>query len=702
MKILAFVLGLIISTPLFATNSTTNDDKNFAKLYADAEYHILYENYELALPLYLQLHDLEPTNANINFKIGYCYLNIPGDKLTALPYLKEAVKNASPKYLEFESGEKRAPISAYYFMAKAYHHNYQFDSAIVYYDLFRPHVKKSDSEQLDDLDHQISSCNYGKELVKSPVEIKMKNLGDSINGKYPEYSPALTADERMLIFTSRRDGSTGDRRTDDGQFYEDIYVSHRLEDGSWQKAYHLGENVNRTDHDAALSVSADGGMVFIYRSVSKEDGDIYVSKLDGEFWGFPEKLGSDINTKHWETHASMSADGRTLFFISNRPGGIGGRDIYRVNKLPNGEWSKAVNLGAGLNTKYDEDGVFIHPNGKDLYFASQGHKTMGGFDLFLSVMNEDGTWGAPKNLGYPINSTDDDVFFVTSADGKRAYYASDHEGGFGEKDIYVAELGAPEASDITLVNGKLILLDGNTKIPGGNSVTVTFVSDGEVYAVSKARTNGRYVLALPPGKDFTINYEVDGYVAKVEKFSVPNTKGYNEIIKDIELMPIGGLAKKEEPKKAELPDNASKSGNDTKDKGIPTVKESGESSEYDVFFGYNRRKIDVQNEEFVKFINYLENQFKAGNTIKINIEASASKVPTSKYRSSNKELAKRRGVAARKLVTQELAKRGVVIGEKMKFSKIVYGVNGPAYDGNSFVNKKKYEPYQYVKIRLSN
>ncbi|MCC7051177.1 MAG: PD40 domain-containing protein, partial [Bacteroidia bacterium] len=677
-KLLALIICLYgFQTVGFSQKRAPIDEakkKSFSKTFSDADFHVINNNYYLALQLYLNLYNEEPENANLNYKVGFCYMNIPGDKLLSIPYLEKAVQNVSERYLEFESDEKHAPLTAYYYMAKAYHYDYKFDKAIEYFEKYRTYIRPKDTERLNDIDLNIAMCKNGKELIKTPVNIKITNLGDSINSAWPDYAPGVTADEGMIIFTSRREGTTGGRIDDDGQYYEDIYISHKKDDGTWEKAQPVGENINTADHDASVSVSSDGNLVFIYKPVKSKhrDGDIYVSRLNGDIWSVPEKLGSDINTKYWETHACISANGQELFFVSDRPGGFGGRDIYRCVKLPNGEWSKAQNMGPIINTPYDEDGVFFHPNEKDLYFSSIGHGSMGGFDVFMTTRKEDGSWTKPENLGYPINSTDDDIFFVTSADGKRAYYSSDQAGGFGEKDIYMVELDRKEA-DVTLMVGRLVI-NGQPKV-GDNTITVTTEENGEVYAISKARSNGKYVLTLPPGKTYLITYEVPGFAPHVEKIVVPAGTGYNEIRKEILIKPIGfedpeqkalaqALAEKQkaaEAKKAaeaQAEANKAKDANNSNNKSNESAKATGNNKEFTHYFTYNKNVIDDKDADFIAFVNYLTGELKAGKTIKLEIIASASTVPTKLF-GNNKELAKVRAKKGKDFLESKLKETGV-------------------------------------------
>ncbi|MCX7764778.1 MAG: OmpA family protein [Bacteroidia bacterium] len=395
--------------------------------------------------------------------------------------------------------------------------------------------------------------------LQNPIKVEIRNLGGALNSPAPDYAPVISADESVLLFTSRRAGSTGGKIASDGLPYEDIYISEKRIDGTWSPPRNLGAPLNTPFHDACIALSADGQTLFLFNS--ENGGDIFVSRLKGTKWSSPKNLGSPINSKYWEPSVCLSADERTLFFVSDRPGGMGGRDIYMCRRLPNGKWSAPINLGPPINTPYDEDGPFFHPDGKTLFYSSNGPSSMGGFDIFRTEMRPDSTWSPPINLGYPINTPGDEIYFVLSANGIHGYYASEREDSYGEKDIYLVDFStlreekpiAQQADslepkiepasepapisfrpNLTLFTG--IVYDAQTREPLEATITVLDNVKGDTIAVltSNAAT-GKYLVSLPAGRNYGIAVTAPGYVFHSENFIVEETQGYREVRKDIGL-----------------------------------------------------------------------------------------------------------------------------------------------------------------------
>ncbi len=529
------ILLLLVLAPFFGIGQ----NKRYKDKFTEGNFLLLEKNYPMALKNFLEAYYFDSSSSNINYKIGLCYLNSPSEKQKALPYLQKAVLNTSKKYLDFEPTEKRAPLLAYYYLGEAYRLALQFKEAATNYEKFKDlaHPNSSDTKEIE---RQVDASYNAIEFMKTPVNVSIDNLGDSINSEYPDYSAVVSADESVMIFTSRRPGSTGGEKTIDDQYYEDIYISTKNKEGSWSLAKNIGIPINTNGNEASVSLSADGQQLFIYKD--SNGGDIYYSNLEGDKWTAPVPLGSDINTKYWETHATESADGNTIYFVSDRPGGFGGRDIYRCVKLPNGQWSLALNLGPAINTPYDEESPFIHPDGVTLYFSSNGHKTMGGFDIFKSVKNpETNAWSEPVNLGYPINTADDDLFYVPSADGRHAYYASAKPGGKGDKDIYRITLESAVTEPVTLVKG-YISFNGATDIP--KNVTIRAfdaVTNEKVQEATPNSKTGKYILTLSPGpegKTYTVTYEADGYQPINETIKVEPGSAYQEVEREVGLKAI--------------------------------------------------------------------------------------------------------------------------------------------------------------------
>lgn len=502
---------------------------------------MLENNYSLAIQNYLRAYELDTYNPNINYLLGKAYLYSPTEKSKAEEYLAKSITKIKKNYNPEDPTEKNAPVLALYYYAQALHINYKFDDAVQYYDRFIQALGKSAKSWEKEVTLKKNQSNYAKILVSKPINIKIKNMGDSINGSYPEYGAVLSADEQMLIYTTRRPGGICGERTIDGGFYEDIVISYKLDDKTWSSPKPISEYVNTCGHEAAINLSPDGQTLILYKD--EDGGNIYFSQWDGKNWSTPQSFGSDINTPYWETHASISSDGNTLYFVSDRPGGIGGRDIYRVVKLPNGKWSKAVNLGYPINTPYDEDGVFIHPDGKTLFFSSNGHVGMGGFDVFYSIKDEEGKFSEPINLKYPINTTDDDLFYVTSADGKRAYYASVQDGGYGDKDIYMISI--PESAEkpaVVIYKGKIVAAFGES-LPDDITIILTDKETRETVGMYRPQKNGSFVFTLRPGASYKVSYQSNGEEFFSDEVYADKTESYQEIQQALQLEPVKVLGK---------------------------------------------------------------------------------------------------------------------------------------------------------------
>lgn len=508
------------------------------KTFEQAEQLFANENFSAALPLYLQLDSADKNNANLAFRIGVCYLNSPINKEKAVPYLEKAASNISEKYREGSFKEKNAPLTTYNYLARAYHFNYQFDKAIETFEKFRSYLGDADAEMIRDVNRQVEMCNNGKEMVANPVSMKVEILEGTINSQYPEHSPVITADEATIIFTSRRPSTTGGKiDPNDGMYFEDIYISTRNEDNTWTEPRNMGAPINTDGNDATIGISVDGQKLFIYKD-DKGDGNIYFSNLVGDRWAEPQKLNDFVNSKSWEGNASIAADGNILYFSSEREGGLGGKDIYMSRRLPNGDWGKPINLGPNINTPYDDDAPYMHPDGVTLYFSSQGHKSMGGFDIFYSTFNPDeNVWSAPMNMGYPVNSTDDDIFYMPTADNKRAYYSSFKQDGAGEKDIYLITLPEKEETPLTVYRGKVVSIYGG--VPQNAMITVTDNETGELVGTyTPNASTGAYLFILQPGRNYNISYEADDFLFSSENFDVADSSAYSVINKAIELQPI--------------------------------------------------------------------------------------------------------------------------------------------------------------------
>ncbi|HWY98383.1 MAG TPA: OmpA family protein [Bacteroidia bacterium] len=536
------IIGLVLGVLLFSSSFVGAQD--LKKKYDEAEIRMNNSQYDQALPLFLTIDSaLHGSNNSIKFQIGECYLNSPIHQGMAIPYLQTASKDISEKYNPVNLKETHAPADAFLYLAKAYHLSYKFDTAISYYNKFKSMLDSvNDKETVKEVNRDIQMCNTGKQLMASPVKMEVSILSDSINSSFPDYSPVVTADESQIFFTSRRPINPQSPKDFTGQYFENIYMANNM-GGQWHLAYNIGTPVtNSGQHSATVSISPDGQTIFIYRD-DEGDGNIYITHLNGTIWSTPEKLNDNVDSKYWEPSASVSADGQTLYFTSNRPGGFGGRDIYMSRQLPNGQWAKAVNLGPKINTEFEEDAPFISASGKTLYFSSTGHNTMGGFDIFYSELNDsNGQWGTPVNMGYPVNTPGDDIFFVPTADGKGAYYSSFKETGQGEKDIYRINFPEKKAEALTVYRGTIIssLDSAHPNIPQNVEIVVTDNATGEQVGVYHPNSaTGKFLFILPSGKNYNITYQAEGYMFHSENLDVRDSTAYEVIDQAIDMHPLG-------------------------------------------------------------------------------------------------------------------------------------------------------------------
>jgi len=553
-----FILFLFVIMTSAKAQDTLSQFK-YKTVFFEAEQLLANENYIEAIDLYKKLLVGNEDNANLNFKIGFCYLNDKFDKTKSLKYLEKSIKNVSEDYKYENDKEKKAPIDAYYYLGEALHYNYNFEQAIFNYNKFKTYLTKQDKELIKKVDKRIDECNIGLKLIEYPVKMAIQNLGENINSKYDEHSPVISADESVLLFTSKRKIKGNTQEHVDGQYYENVYESKNT-NGDWDNAkkvkqqkakvakiianWSVGMPVFSIENQnlATISLSVDGQTLFLY-SDKNNNGNIYESKLENEKWTDPEPLPSVINTKYKESHASISPEQDILYFTSDRPGGYGGLDIYMSKKLPNGKWGLPQNLGPEINTEYDEESPYIHADGVSLFYSSKGKGSMGGYDIFLSSF-EDGKWTEPVNMGYPINTTGDDVFYVPTPDGQRAYYSSFNKDGYGGSDIYMISLQEAKEKALTVYSGQILMCNG--KPPEGVFITVTDVdTDEEIGMYTPNATTGKFLFILKSGKKYKVNVEADNDLSYSEIVDVSADDSYNKIKKAIVLKPVIFTGEKE-------------------------------------------------------------------------------------------------------------------------------------------------------------
>jgi len=388
-KYILFCLSLFYI--LIPSKIYSQEDIDLKEKFLEAESYFLFEEYTEALPAYLILNENDPTNDNINYRIGVCYLNITYEKEKSIEFLEKASKNITLDYKEGSFKETRCPLEVYFFLGDAYRVNDNLDKALENYHKFMNELNEEVYNK-HIVEEQILACERAKKLKESPIYYNSVNLGDIINDRYPNFNPVVSRDESMIIFSSKL------------PFYEAVYFSKKVE-GEWTIPVNLIPYFGIDEDAFPTSISSDGKELYIYRN-DEFDGNLYISRYDGDVWSPIEKLNENINTKFWESHACISPDGKTLYFTSNRKDTYGGLDIYKSERnSPSEEWGPAKNLGKVINTEYNEETPFLSEDGKTLYFSSYGHYNMGGYDIFYSTLLDNNKWAVPLNMGYPINTT---------------------------------------------------------------------------------------------------------------------------------------------------------------------------------------------------------------------------------------------------------------------------------------------------------
>ncbi len=448
-------------------------------------------NYPEAKSLYQEALTFDPNNPDILFETGLAYYNSNVDKERSVEFFENAISNSKDDTIpEF-----------FYYLGRAYHYTQEFEKAVDTYVAFKHFTsKKKDGMLLTrDVDRFIEMCNNGAAYVREMnKDVQIVNIGKKVNSEYAEYTPVVNKNETLLLFTARKSGSTGGNFYHDDKYFEDIYISiydDAIKEWTWATKFdssdtYISSKLNSKFHDAAIAYSDNEDKLFIYR-----ENHIWLSELKNGKWTAPIRMGEEINSKGHEPSAFLAADEKTLFIVSDRKEGFGGRDIYFTTKSSDGSWKQLRNLGPVINTRFDEDAPFFMKDGKTLYFSSNGHSTMGGYDVFKSEWNSDSTWSIPENMGAPINSSGDDIYFAPNDNETWAYHSSSRMSGFGDMDLYRIQLVCENLPN-TEIRGRL--LAGAARLPMGGSIRITDSTGKELGVFPIDASTGNYVLVLPP------------------------------------------------------------------------------------------------------------------------------------------------------------------------------------------------------------
>ena len=426
MKLKFIATGLLILLTFFAQAQLQDEKSAPDELYLDANSYFFFEDYEEALALYQQVIKEIPRNSNLNYRIGICYLNIPGKRNRAIPYLESATSSTTKNYRENSIKETKAPLDVYFFLGSAYLANNQMGKAKEAFLKFKSLTEKNKQYDLTMLSLQLQTVESSASIQKHPTNFILSNLGSTVNDRFSNFSPAISYNGQVLAYTSKR------------KFYQAIYVT-RKAGNDWSTPINITPELETDQNLQALSLNYDGTELYLYKDDNR-DGNIYVSHYRNGRWNPIENLGSNINTKYWEASACISPDGKTLYFSSNREGGFGELDLYKSIKQPNGTWGPATNLGPTINSNFNEIAPSLTSTGTTLFYASDGMLGLGGYDIYFSNAIKGNQWSQPENLGFPLNTPDDDIEFRPIDDGQYGLLAKFDDDSYGEMDIFKVEV----------------------------------------------------------------------------------------------------------------------------------------------------------------------------------------------------------------------------------------------------------------------
>ncbi len=643
-----------------------------------------------------RLLQLDPESPNYNYRKGFLCIDIRKDYVQAIPYLEKAIVDTDPNYDMYSPKERSAPTDALFHLATCYHLNEEIDKAATHYEMFK-NVSNKKSELLPVTDVRLVQCVEAKKQMGSPVKVYLKNIDAPINTNFPEYSPVISLDGSALYFTSRRpwenDETEGFKDPRINQYPEDVYVSYVDYDSVWTEPKRL-EFCIPMQNEATIAISSDERKIYLYLD-STGNGDIYYTDFYlAKFQDIQELEMKDINTNYWETHSMMSHDKETFYFVSDRPGGHGGRDIYMVKLLERKgkelKWGNPINLGPNVNGPGDEDAPFISVDNRTLYFATNDGRSIGGFDIMRTVLEDGGTWTPSQNLGYPFNSTNDDIFYTTTLDGRKGYMTSFRKDGRGEKDIYEIHNDYLGLKDIAVLKGLIKTVD-NKPIPEDFAIKVKLVcidcdeSSTERLVYPRLR-DGRFMTGIEPCKTYRLEYTDVGIdkLIHTDGFTTLCDTNYQEIYREL-LIDV-------DKRIIVLPPA------DTIIELVPVDVVNCPNLEFMHYFEYNKNKLSVNSGDLKTFVKEVEKQLveNCRENVTINVYSSASNVPTKTYE-TNENLTRIRAENMKYDLISYFEKNEKFKG-RVNVVIVTAIVQGPEYIKDA-VNKKKYAPYQYVGLK---
>lgn len=510
-RILLTSLFLLSSLLVLAQQSKIDD------LVYRGENYFKIKNYDATITALDEAVSLGANDPYVFYMRGVSYLMQPN----ATDQLKSV---SSFDKLDQANSFANLPEDVYYFMAQGYHKNLQLEKAEKYYDKYLQLIKNGNQKLVDEVSLKRQMSQNAIRLLNDKKEINIQRMAPPINTEFTEYNPVVSADQSVMAFTTLRPN----KRT--GRSVEEIYTTYR-NDGNWGQTKVV--EFNTAENVGTAGISPDGQQMLVFIG-SGQKGNIYIMNKEGDKWSTPAPL-KGLNSNSLETTASITPDGKKIYFASNRPGGYGGMDIYVAEKLATGDWGNVKNLGSEINTKYDEDAPFIHPDMKTLYFTSNGLGSMGGRDIFKSVKLS-GKWKSPENMGYPINTPLDDNYFTLTADGSRGFFSSDRQGGYGGQDIYTFDMPEQYANiPLTMLKGKITAGEDQKPVPTKIKLIDNEDNTKVDYVYDPDPNTGNYLIILPPGKNYDLIIESEGYLPYTLNINVPNQTYFYELYQKINL-----------------------------------------------------------------------------------------------------------------------------------------------------------------------
>ncbi len=490
-------------------------------MFVEAVEYMLAEEYQEALPVLLDLQERGFRGANISYRIGECYVNLRGQKTEAIPFLKEATEKISRSYSGNDLAEGTAPNRSLLLLGIAYRVNYDFDNAVLSFNAYLETLDEDDTDNRAVAMFHIERCRNARELIASPARIYPDTLPDLINTAFSNYNPVVTPDEKQLFYM------------DQLKFYDALMNSVKP-DTAWQVPENLTPRIKSDGDHILTGLSPDGRVMLLTAYDPYMSGDIFIAEHIGREWTGIQKLDGNINTRFNETHASFSPDGQTIYFTSDRKGGFGGLDIYRSIKKELGNWGAAENLGPVINSTLNEESPFMTGDGKSLFFSSQGHYNMGGYDIFMSSMDDNGSWQSPVNPGYPLNTTDDDVFFFPLGSGTTGYTARITTNGARQDLVRYRIVAFGNPARFT-VNGTVKQQTGVVQEP--EDLSVFFVDNITLDTVYTAKVNreGTFGGKLPAG-NFSVGFRGNDSVYLRRKLDIPVNFPQEALVMNVEVI----------------------------------------------------------------------------------------------------------------------------------------------------------------------